>query len=137
MHPKHILPGMEDCQEGRVSSKTPNTWQPSQMADSSCLRISASSSKAEKCSGTDPSQESLVWLNCLLFQAGSKGSMGLKSHVGPGTLCLCEFRGSGLLTKWNSTAFVLKPQGIGQGFLPYSLLYAQTMFLNPFGTHDL
>lgn len=86
MHPKHILPGMEDCQEGRVSSKTPNTWQPSRMADSSCLRISTSSSKAEKCSGTDPSQESLVWLNCLLFQSGSKGSMELKSHVGPGTL---------------------------------------------------
>lgn len=81
MHPKHILPGMEDCQEGRVSSKTPSTWQSSQMAGSSCLRIRASSSKAEKCSVTDPSQESLVWLNCLLFQAGSEGSIGLKSHT--------------------------------------------------------
>lgn len=81
MHPKHILPGMEGCQEGRVSSKTPSTWQPSQMADSSCLRISASSSMAEKCSVADPSRESLVWLNCLLFQAGSEGSRGLKNRT--------------------------------------------------------
>lgn len=57
--------------------------------------------------------------------------MELKSHVGPGTLRLW------LLTKWNYTAFVLKPHSTGQGFLPYSLLYAQTKFLNPFGTHDL
>lgn len=51
----------------------------SQVADSSCSRISASISEAEKRSLMGLHWESLVWLNYLLLPAVSEGSVGQSS----------------------------------------------------------
>lgn len=111
-----------------------STWRLSQMADSSCLGVSASGSRAEMCSVTDLGWESLVWL--------SPGSVRRKHRIEQfltaqdlSQAWMLLFSGP-LLNR--SSQHVSLSHG-AHDKVPFPLFHCvhRPYFLNPFGTHSL